>query len=141
RDAGVTAPVLAAALLRTPAEIVVPGSLERSGELMTRLQATGATLTFFDAAGFTSRSAAGDLIAQFGAAGVAASGIDGMTIGLDAAATALAYVRATQGDALGHVSRPQRLAAADAMTLDETAVRTLELLETSDGGARGSLFD
>src|SRR5919108_2816763 len=59
---------------------------------------------------------------------------------LAGAATALAYVRATQGERLGHLVRLQRLRPSDCMTLDETAVRTLELLEASDGSARNSLF-
>jgi len=49
-------------------------------------------------------------------------------------------VRATQGDRLGHLVRLQRLRPADCLTLDETAVRTLELLEASDGSSRSSLF-
>jgi DNA mismatch repair ATPase MutS len=48
-------------------------------------------------------------------------------------------VRATQGDRLGHLVRLQRLRPADCMTLDETAVRTLELLEASDGRAQLAL--
>src|ERR671922_83397 len=59
---------------------------------------------------------------------------------LAAGAAALAYVRATQGERLGHLVRVQRLRPADCMTLDETAVRTLELLEASDGSVRSSLF-
>src|SRR5205823_13921048 len=41
---------------------------------------------------------------------------------------------------LGHLVRLQRLRPADCMTLDETAVRTLELLEASDGSTRNALF-
>src|SRR5205823_2506470 len=41
---------------------------------------------------------------------------------------------------LGHLVRLQRLRPADCMTLDETAVRTLELLEASDGSVRNALF-
>jgi len=61
-------------------------------------------------------------------------------VGAQAAAAALGYVRATQGDSLGHLVRLQRLTAADCMTLDETAVQTLELLEGSDGTGRHSLY-
>ncbi|MBI4246322.1 MAG: DNA mismatch repair protein MutS, partial [Candidatus Rokubacteria bacterium] len=60
--------------------------------------------------------------------------------GLQAAAGALSYVRATQGEALGHLSRLQRFATADAMTLDATAVETLELTESRTGDGRTSLF-
>jgi DNA mismatch repair protein MutS len=132
--------VLAAALLRRPTEILVPETLRGGGALSTRLQATGAALTFGDPAGFAGRGAAGVLCAHFGVATLDAFGVGDLTAGLGAAAAALAYVRATQGDRLGHLARLTRLTAADGMTLDETAVTTLELLEGSDGGARHSLF-
>jgi len=63
-----------------------------------------------------------------------------MTVGLEAAAGALGYLRATQGQALGHLTRLARLRSADAMVLDETAVATLELSEASDGSVRNSLL-
>ncbi|PYN18054.1 MAG: DNA mismatch repair protein MutS, partial [Candidatus Rokuibacteriota bacterium] len=43
-------------------------------------------------------------------------------------------------DALGHLTRLQRLTASDSLALDETAVATLELLESSGGSVRDSLF-
>src|SRR2546425_1938241 len=63
-----------------------------------------------------------------------------MTAGQEAAALALGYLRATQGDALGHLRHLTRLTAVDSMVLDATAVETLELLQGSDGGAGSSLF-
>jgi DNA mismatch repair protein MutS len=141
RDTSDGSAVLEAALLRRPAEILVPESIPRTGDLLARLQATGATLTFWDSGASSARSAAAELSAHFGVSSLAPFGLDGMTVAVEAAAAALAYVRATQGDALGHIARLQPFASGDAMTLDETAVATLELLETSDGGSRGSLFD
>src|SRR5688572_29081491 len=64
-DAGAET-VLGAALLRRPAEIVVPETLREAPDLLVRLQATGATLTFFDGSAFMPRRAAGDLCAHFG---------------------------------------------------------------------------
>jgi DNA mismatch repair protein MutS len=132
--------VLAGALLRRPAEIVVPDTLREAPDLLGRLEATGATLTFFDASAFSTRRAASDLCAHFGASTLDAFGVGDLTVGLGAAAGALAYVRATQGDALGHLVGLQRLAPADALVLDETAVDTLELVESRAGRARESLF-
>ena len=132
--------VLAAALLRRPAEILVSSALRAGGDLMTRLQATGAALTFGEPSVFAGRRAAADLCAHFGITGLEAFGIADMTLGVQAAAAALAYLRATQGDRLSHLGRLQRLTAADCLTLDETAVQTLELLEASDGSARNALF-
>jgi DNA mismatch repair protein MutS len=139
-DAGSETAVLEAALLRRPAEIVVPDTHRDARDLLGRLQATGATLTFWDPVAFTPRRAAADLAAHFGVASLAVFGVGEMTVGLGAAAGALAYVRATQGEALGHMTRLQRLAITDAMTLDQTAVETLELLESREGQGRGSLF-
>jgi len=67
-------------------------------------------------------------------------GVGDMTAGQEAAALALGYLRATQGDALGHLRHLTRLTAVDSMVLDATAVETLELLQGSDGGAGSSLF-
>jgi len=138
-DADAEGGVLAAALLRQPSEILVSEALRGGGGLLTRLQATGAALTFGDPGIFAGRRAAADLAAHFGVASLDAFGVGDLTLGLSAAAAALAYVRATQGERLGHLVRLGRLTAADCLTLDETAVATLELLEASDGTVRNSL--
>jgi DNA mismatch repair protein MutS len=131
--------VLPAALLRRPSEILVPETLRDGGELLTRLQATGAALTFADPSVWSARRAAADLGAHFGVASLDAFGVADLTAGLSAAAAALAYVRATQGERLGHLTRLSRLIAADCLTLDETALTTLELL-TGAEGSRDGLF-
>ena len=139
-DAGKETEVLAAALVRRPAEIVLPDTARADTALLARLQATGATLTFADPQGFAPRRAAADLCAHFKVESLAPFGVADLTVGLGAAAATLAYLRATQGDALSHLTRLQRLTAADALVLDETAVVTLELLESSGGSIRDSLF-
>src|SRR5438034_6861499 len=90
--------------MRRPSEILVPETAREAGHLMARLQATGATLTFWDPAAFALRRAVGDLCAHFGLTSLAPFGVSDMTVGLQAAGAALAYVRATQGEALGHRS-------------------------------------
>ena len=139
-DAGKETAVLAAALVRRPAEIVLPDTVRADPALLARLQATGTTLTFADPQSFVPRRAAADLCAHFKVESLAPFGVADLTVGLGAAAAALAYLRATQGDALGHLTRLQPLTAADALMLDETAVVTLELLESSGGSVRDSLF-
>ena len=131
---------LAAALLRRPAEIVLPESLRAVPDLLPRLEATGAALTYCDPGAFAPRTAAADLAAHFGVPDLAALGVGDLTVGLQAAAGALSYLRATQGDALGHLRHLQRLSAVDGMTLDATAVATLELFEASDGNPRNTLY-
>jgi DNA mismatch repair protein MutS len=132
--------VLEAALLRRPAEILIPEPLREAADLLARLQDTGATLTFWDPASFAPRRAMSDLEAHFGVPSLAVFGVADMTVGLGAAGGALAYVRATQGERLGHLTRLQRFATGEAMTLDRTAVETLELVASRDGDPRGSLL-
>src|SRR6266581_2670665 len=114
-DAGKETEVLAAALVRRPAEIVLPDTVRADPALLARLQATGATLTFADPQSFMPRRAAADLCAHFKVESLAPFDVADLTVGLGAAAAALAYLRATQGDALGHLTRLQRLTAVGAM--------------------------
>ncbi len=138
-DADGAGGVLPAALLRRPSEILVPETLRGGGELLSRLQATGAALTFADPSIFSARRAAADLCAHFGVTTLEAFGVGDLTAGLAAATAALAYLRATQGERLGHLARLSRLVAAECMTLDEIAITTLELLD-GGGGSRDGLF-
>src|SRR2546428_560467 len=139
-DTGKGTEVLATALLRRPAEIVLPDSARADAAFPPRLQATGAALPFCDPQTSSPRRAAADLCAHFRVESLAPFGVADLGAGLGAGSAALAYLRATQGEALGHLTRLQRLTAADAMMLDETAVVTLELLESSGGSVRDSLF-
>ncbi|HEY7362556.1 MAG TPA: DNA mismatch repair protein MutS [Methylomirabilota bacterium] len=139
-DPGAESAVLEAALLRQPAEIVIPEALRQTPDLVARLEARGAVLTFWDPASFAPRRAAAELMAHFGIPSLAVFGVADMTVGLGAAGGALAYVRATQGERLGHLTRLQRLATADAMVLDQTAVETLEIIGSRDGAPRASLL-
>ncbi|HKB25963.1 MAG TPA: DNA mismatch repair protein MutS, partial [Methylomirabilota bacterium] len=118
----------------------LPEAARGEEALVARLAETGATLTFYDAAGTSPRRAAADLSAHFGVDSLDRFGVGDLGAGLQAAAAALAYLRLTQGEALGHLTRLTRLAAADAMALDATSIETLELLESSDGDVRHSLF-
>ncbi|HSF06020.1 MAG TPA: DNA mismatch repair protein MutS, partial [Methylomirabilota bacterium] len=139
-DPGAESAVLEAALLRRPAEIVIPEALRQTHDLVARLEARGAVLTFWEPASFAPRRAAAELLAHFGIPSLAVFGVADMTMGLGAAGGALAYVRATQGERLGHLTRLQRLATADAMVLDQTAVETLEIIDARDGAPRASLL-
>src|SRR5437762_13314672 len=132
--------VLAAALLRRPAEILMPARTREDRALLARLEASGATLTVWEPDAGGPRRAAADLCAHFQVDALDRFGVGDMTAGVEAAALALAYLRATQGAALGHLRHLTRLTATDAMVLDRTAVETLELLQGSGGEARASLF-
>jgi DNA mismatch repair protein MutS len=131
--------LVGAALLRRPAEILIAAGADAA--LSTRLGALGIPLTRVDNGWFALRPAREALGAHFGGAGLDAFGVGRMTVGLQAGGAALGYLRDTQGEALGHLARLQRLDTGDALALDETAVATLELLETvQDRKSRGSLL-
>ena len=119
--------LLDAALVRRPAEILLPSPLREEQSLCDRLAARGAVLTFCDPTTFALRPGVEALRAHFKVATLDALGVAGMTVGLQAAAGALAYLRDTNGQALGHLTRLQPLLATESMTIDASAVETLEL--------------
>src|SRR5439155_248316 len=83
--------------------------------LLARLEAAGATLTFWEPVAGGPRRAAADLCAHFQVDALDRFGVGDMTAGQEAAALALGYLRATQGDALGHLRHLTRLTAVDSM--------------------------
>jgi DNA mismatch repair protein MutS len=140
-ERGAGSPLLETSLLRRPAEILLPVPLQDDERFLAPLREMGATLTLRGPETFELRSGRELLCRHFRVAGLEAFGLQGMTWGIRAAA-ALLYVRETQGEALGQLTRIQRLSPGDAMLLDQTAVRTLELLETvQERSGRGSLYN
>jgi len=130
--------LLEAALLRRPVEALV--SREAEPGWHEHLSQHGLAITAGEAGWFTPRPARDVLSAHFGAASLDAFGVGAMTVGMQAAGAALAYLTETQGESLGHITRIQRLVPGDAMLLDPTAVATLELFETAaERATRGSL--
>jgi DNA mismatch repair protein MutS len=141
-ERGAGGPLLETSLLRRPAEILLPVPLQDDERFLAPLREMGATLTLRGPETFELRSGRELLCRHFRVAGLEAFGLQGMTWGIRAAAAALLYVRETQGEALGQFTRIQRLSPGDAMLLDQTAVRTLELLETvRERSGRGSLYN
>ncbi len=135
---GAGEPLLEAALLRRPSELLVARDAE--GHWSEHLGTFGVPVTAGEPGWFAPRAAREILIRRFGATALDAFGVGVMTAGLQAAGAALAYLSDTQGESLSHLTRIQRLAPGDAMLLDPTAVTTLELFETaSERSSRGSL--
>ena len=133
------AALLEAALLRQPAESLVAREAEPA--LAARLTGLGLPVTSGEPSWFSLRPARERLAAHFRVQSLDSLGVGDMSAGIQAAGAALAYVQDTQGDALGHLTRLQRLAPGEALTLDPTAVATLELFERAqDRSARGSLL-
>ena len=138
-DTGSGDGLLEAALLRRPAEILVSG--EGDEALRRALAARGVPLTLGDPAWFRREPARERLRAHFSGERLDGFGVGGLGAGLQAAGAALAYLRETQGDRLGHLTRLLRFRADDALGLDQTAVTTLELFETAqERTVQGSLI-
>src|SRR5439155_963787 len=119
------AALLDTALLRRPAECLV--TREGDTDLAARLSSAGMMVTSGEPSWFALRQARETLAAHFQVGSLDSLGVGDMHAGLQAAGAALAYLRDTQGEALGHLTRLQRLLPGDAMVLDPTAVTTLEL--------------
>jgi len=137
--AGDGAALLDTALLRRPAECLV--AREGDNALAARLAAAGIMVTRGEPSWFALRQARERLAAHFRVHSLDSLGVGDMGAGLQASGAALAYLRETQGEALGHLARLQRLIPGDAMVLDPTAVTTLELFESAqEGNLRGSLL-
>jgi DNA mismatch repair protein MutS len=137
--AGDGAVLLDTALLRRPAECLV--AREGDQDLAARLAAAGIMVTCGEPSWFALRQARETLAAHFRVHSLDSLGVGDMGAGLQASGAALAYLRDTQGEALGHLARLQRLLPGDAMVLDPTAVATLELFESAqDRSLRGSLL-
>jgi DNA mismatch repair protein MutS len=131
--------LLEAALLRRPAEVLVARDAE--AVWTGRLAGSGVAVTSGEPGWFAPRAARDVLLRQFPGATLDGFGVGTMTAGLQAAGAALAYLAETQGQALGHIGRIQRLLPDDALWLDPTAVTTLELFEAGpERSPRGSLF-
>ena len=85
--------------------------------------------------------AAEKLRRHLGVASLDSFGVGGLTLGLEAAAGALAYLADTQRAAPRHVDRLSRLPTDDVLQLDEATRSHLELERTMSGGRRkGSLL-
>ena len=137
--AGDGAALLDTALLRRPAECLL--AREGDQDLAARLIAAGLMVTRGETSWFGLRQAREMLAAHFRVHSLESLGVGDMGAGLQASGAALAYLRETQGDGLGHLARLQRLAPGDSMMLDPTAVATLELFENAqEGRPRGSLL-
>jgi DNA mismatch repair protein MutS len=130
-----------ALLLRRPAEVLLPPGIPADDPLAARLGAAGVPVTLRDAASFGLREAEDRLRAHFRLAAVEGLGLPRRGGALRAAGAALGYLQETQQTPLGHLARIQTLALEDHLTLDESAARNLELVESlQDRGGQATLL-
>jgi DNA mismatch repair protein MutS len=127
--------------LRRPAEVLVPPTLAEADPVLARLRAGGTVLTTRPASAFGLREAEERLRRHFGVVTLDGLGLGEWSAAVRAAAAALDYLQETQQASPTHLTKLQVLTLDDHLALDESAVRTLELIEAlPDRGPQGSLL-
>ena len=125
-----------------PREVLVAEDLASGSGFATRWRVLeGRCVNVIETARFERSHAEALLREQFGVASLDAFGCDALDPALGAAGTLVAYARATQMTAVGHLARLVPYALSDYMVLDDPTRRNLELTETLREGRReGSLL-
>ncbi|HEX3704483.1 MAG TPA: DNA mismatch repair protein MutS [Vicinamibacterales bacterium] len=131
-----------------PREIVVPGDTtidgrpaSTIGEQWPVLAAIGCATTPVDAWTFDFESSRRALLDQLRAGGLEGFGLDRHPAAVAAAGALVQHLRGTQKVDLAHVRSIAYRQRADALLIDPTTLRHLEILEGSEGGRAGSLLD
>jgi DNA mismatch repair protein MutS len=119
-----------------PREIVVAGEGERPPVDVP----AGVAITTVDSWIFDHEAARRTLADQLRAGGLEGFGLDNRTAAVSAAGALVHYLRTTQKVDLAHVRSIAYRQRADALLIDPTTLKHLEVLEGSDGGRDGSLL-
>src|SRR3954452_16376028 len=129
------------ALLK-PREIIVPsGANGAPAEPIAPGVASGLPVTPVDGWSFELGAARKTLLEQLRAGALEGFGLDGHPAATAAAGALVHHLRATQKVDLAHVRSIAYRQRADALLIDPTTLKHLEILEGSDGGRSGSLLD
>ncbi len=124
------------ALLK-PREIVAPAG----AELPDAISGAGIPVTMVDAWTFDGESARRTLLTQLHTNGLEGFGLTGHSAAVSAAGALVHHLRGTQKVDLAHVSRIAYRQRADALLVDPTTIKHLEVLDGAEGGRAGSLLD
>jgi DNA mismatch repair protein MutS len=124
-----------------PREILVPGHDDGSGGTIPLIAASGLPTTPIDAWTFEVDSARRTLLDQLRAGGLEGFGLDAHPAAVAAAGALVHHLRSTQKVDLAHVRSIAYRQRADALLIDPTTLKHLEILEGSEGGRDGSLLD
>jgi DNA mismatch repair protein MutS len=133
-----------------PREIIVPadseaadrGSAARAAAARwPAIAAANMSMTPVDAWAFDGEAARRALLDQLRAGSLDGFGLDGHPAAVAAAGALVHYLRTTQKADVAHVRAVAYRERADALLVDPTTLRHLEIVEGSDGGRQGSLLD
>ncbi|MGE3178995.1 MAG: DNA mismatch repair protein MutS [Vicinamibacterales bacterium] len=133
------------AVLR-PREVLVPGEpgvtdRETLASTWPAVAAAGVPLTAFDAWAFDPETARRALLDQLRTRGLDGFGLEGRPAATAAAGALVHYLRATQKADLAHVRAISIRQRADALLIDPTTLKHLEVLEGAGGGRDASLLN
>ncbi|MEQ1910737.1 MAG: DNA mismatch repair protein MutS, partial [Vicinamibacterales bacterium] len=106
-----------------------------------QVQDAGLSMTPIDAWAFEFEAARRSLLDQLHAKGLEGFGLDGHAAAVSAAGALVHYLRATQKADVAHVRSIAYRQRADALLVDPTTLKHLEIVEGSEGGRDGSLLD
>ena len=131
-----------------PREIVVPGSRSADGSMTVNAADSWRSvappdlpITPVDAWAFEHEAARRALLDQLRAGGLEGFGLDLHPFAVSAAGALVHYLRATQKVDLAHVRAVSYRQRADALLIDRTTLKHLEILDGSEGGREGSLLE
>jgi len=132
-----------------PREVVVPGdasshasaAAQAAAAAWPQLADAGLPITTVDAWAFDGEAARRALLDQLRAGGLEGFGLDHKAAAVSAAGALVHYLRSTQKADLAHVRSIAYRQRADALLIDPTTLRHLEIVEGSEGGREGSLLD
>ena len=133
-----------------PREIIVPGdsrsvdTAATAREVAARwpsIAAASLPITCVDAWAFDGEAARRTLLDQLHAGGLEGFGLDRHPMAVCAAGALIHYLRTTQKADLAHVRSIAYRQRADALLIDPTTLKHLEIVEGSEGGRAGSLLD
>jgi DNA mismatch repair protein MutS len=120
-----------------PREIVMAADAERPAMIVE----SGVPVTPVDAWTFDHESARRTLLEQLRAGALEGFGLDRRPAAVSAAGALVHYLRTTQKVDLAHVRAITYRQRADALLIDPTTLKHLEILEGSEGGRDGSLLN
>ncbi|OFV90084.1 MAG: DNA mismatch repair protein MutS [Acidobacteria bacterium RIFCSPLOWO2_12_FULL_65_11] len=123
-----------------PREIVAPTGLDLATPLPA-IATSGVPVTPIDAWMFDVESARRSLVEQLRTAGLAGFGLDGHPAAVAAAGALVQHLRGMQKAELAHVRAITYRQRTDALTIDPTTLRHLEIVDGAEGGRKGSLLD
>jgi DNA mismatch repair protein MutS len=123
-----------------PREILVPAGLDVTALLQAGAVAAAA-VTPIDGWLFDPESARRALVEQLRTSGLEGFGLEGRTAAIAAAGALVQHLRGMQKADLAHVRAISLRQRADALVIDPTTLRHLEIVEGAEGGRAGSLLD